>query len=135
MPTNSVLDVGAWFETYRTAMMPFVRMNEEALHAVRRCARLQSESLSDYLDSECEHVRAILDAKNPSDLARAHSEHVERLTERWRRRSAQFLDAAAETQGSLSRTAGDLTSQATESAKGVAAESHRRGSEPVRRPS
>lgn len=135
MPANSVLDVGAWFETYRTAMTPFVRMNEEALHAMRRCARLQSESLSDYLDSECEHVRAIMEAKNPSDLARAHSEHVERLTERWRRRTAQFFDAAAETHGSLSRTAGDLASQATESAKGVATESQRRNAEPARRPS
>jgi hypothetical protein len=148
MPANSSFDPTAWFDMYRSAWGPMVRLQEESFQAMDRFIEMQHEFLTDWLETNRAHARALLEARSPSDFLRAEGELAAKFGEKMRSRAEEFYEATTEAQSALSRTSAEAVARGAEAvrkaadaqsgvgrAAGDLAKEAARGGETGRRPS
>jgi len=120
MPANSTLDPTAWFDMDRGACGPMLRLQEETFQAMDRLIELQHEFLTDWLETNRAHARALLEARSPTDFLRAEGELAARFGEKMRSRAEEFFEATAEAQSALSRTSAEAVAKGAEAARKAA---------------
>jgi hypothetical protein len=120
MPANSTFDPTAWFDMYRSACGPMLRLQEESFQAMDRFIEMQHEFLTDWLETNRAHARALLEARSPGDFLRAEGELAAKFGEKMRGRAEEFFEATTEVQSALSRTSAEAVAKGTEAARKAA---------------
>jgi hypothetical protein len=122
MPANSSFDPTTWFDMYRSACGPMLRIQEESFQAMDRFIELQHEFMTDWLETNRAHAHALLEAQSPADFLRAEGELAAKFGEKMRSRAEEFFEATTEAQNALSRTSAEAVAKGTEAARKGAAE-------------
>jgi hypothetical protein len=120
MPANSSFDPTAWFDMYRSACGPMLRLQEESFQAMDRFIEMQHEFLTDWLETNRAQARALLEARSPADFLRAEGELAAKLGEKMRSRAEEFFEATTEAQSALSRSSAEAVAKGTEAARKAA---------------
>ena len=146
MVGNESYDPANFFETFRRALNPMIRVQEEGLNAMERLARLQLDTARDCLESSVSHARALFEAGSPAEFFKRKSELTAQFGQRLQDRTREFFELQAEsgrTMGHAMEGAVSAGAQATErsahEAQGAvirpSSEGSRRGHESSKRPS
>jgi hypothetical protein len=83
---DTTFDPNALLETYRTAIAPALKAQQEGLKAVDRYAHYQYALAGDYLEWALAQAKALLSAKNPGELVAKQAELGTQLSDQLRGR-------------------------------------------------
>lgn len=95
-------DSHTWFDSYRSAFAPVLRMQEEGLKVIEQLARFQYGVAGDCLESGLAQAHAALTAKSPAEFLAKQAELGSRFSEELRVRAQEFMTLASDAQGSFS---------------------------------
>ncbi len=71
--TQPTFDFSTLFETYKSAMAPVFRAQQEGLKTLERLARYQFAVAGDYLEWSLAHAKASVGPKSAADLLGQHT--------------------------------------------------------------
>lgn len=100
--SDRTLDVSALIDAYRNAFAPVLNAQQEGLKAFDRLAQFQYAVAGDYLELGLAQAKATLAATSAQELVAAQTEFGSRLGEQMRKRAAEFIGIATESQNTLS---------------------------------
>ncbi len=107
-------------ETYRDALAPALRAQQEALKALERVARYQYAVAGDYLEWSLTQAQAFLAAKSPAELVAKQAELGSKISEQLRGRVQELTTITSESQGTLNQLFNEATAKVVEQAKKAA---------------
>ena len=131
--TPNNFDPNAWFDAYRNAFAPLMRMQEEGLKTVERLARFQYAVAGDCLESSLAQSYAVVDAKSPTEFLAKQAEIGARFGDKLRVRSQEFMSLTSEAQGSLNQFLKDTTTRTAEVVRDAARETAREAAKEARK--
>jgi len=114
------LDPNAAFGTYKTALAPTLRVQQEGLKAIERFGRYQYAVAGDYLDWGVAQVKANLTASTPVELAATQTTLATQFGEKFKGRVQEFVNLATEAQTSFKQLLGEATAKMAETIKKAA---------------
>jgi phasin family protein len=117
---NNSFDANSLFESYRTALAPFLKAQTEGLKTFERVARYQLAVTADYLDFSLSQAKATVSAKTPAEFVAQQTEIASRFGDTLRKRGQEISQIATETQGTVSQWVGEATAKVAEAAKKAA---------------
>ncbi len=97
--TQPTFDFSTLFETYKTAMAPVFRAQQEGLKTLERLAHYQFAVAGDYLEWSLAQAKASVGPKSAADLIGQQTSLNVSLSDKLRARAEEFSKIATETQG------------------------------------
>jgi phasin family protein len=117
--TDTTFDPKTIFETYRSALAPALKVQQESVKALDRVGRYQYAVAGDYLEWSLAQAKAALGAQTPADFVSKQVELTTALSEKLRARAQEFVSLATDVQAGF-------TNVATETTANVVAETKRK---------
>ena len=118
--TDRIFDQNNMFETFRTAYAPVLRAQTEGLKAVDRLAHFQYALAGDYLEWSLSQAKAVLGARNPSELVAKQAELSNKLNDQLRGRVQEFSSLANDAQSTITQLFDEATAKFAEVTKKAA---------------
>jgi phasin family protein len=109
------------FETYRNAIAPALKVQQEGVKALDRVGRYQYAVAGDYLEWSLAQAKAAVAAQSPVEFVSKQVELTTALSEKLRARAQEFVKLAADAQTGF-------TEAVNESVSKVATETKRKAS-------
>jgi phasin family protein len=109
------------FETYRNAIAPALKVQQEGIKALDRVGRYQYAVAGDYLEWSLAQAKAAVAAQSPVEFVSKQVELTTALSEKLRARAQEFVKLAADAQTGF-------TEAVNESVSKVATETKRKAS-------
>jgi phasin family protein len=100
--SETTFDPKTIFESYRTALAPTLKAQQEGVKALDRVGRYQHAVAGDYLEWSLAQARAAVAAQTPAEFVAKQIELTTALSERLRARAQEFVRLAADTQTGFS---------------------------------
>jgi phasin family protein len=115
---ETTFDPTTIFESYRTALAPALKAQQEGLKALDRVGHYQHAVAGDYLEWSLAQAKAAVAAKTPAEFVAKQIELTTALTERLRARAREFVNLAADAQTDFSEVVNEsVTKSAAETKK------------------
>jgi phasin family protein len=111
---DSTFDPKAIFETYRNALAPALKGQQEGLKAIDRAGRYQYAVAGDYLEWSLAQAKAALSAQTPAEFVSKQVELTTALSEKLRARAQEFVTLATDTQTGFTDVVSDATAKVAE---------------------
>jgi hypothetical protein len=118
--TQPTFDFSTLFETYKSAMAPVFRAQQEGLKTLERLARYQFAVAGDYLEWSLAQAKVSVGPKSPADLLGQHTTLNLSLSDKLRARAEEFSQIATETQGAGSQWIDETSAKVAETVKKAA---------------
>jgi hypothetical protein len=112
--TQTPFDLNTLFDSYRDALAPVFRAQQEGLKSVERLARYQFAVAGDFLEWSLSQAKASVGPKSPADLLSEQTALNTQFSEKLRARGDELKQIATETHGVVSKWLDE-----TRSAKGA----------------
>jgi phasin family protein len=119
--SETTFDPKTIFETYRNAIAPALKVQQEGVKALDRVGRYQYAVAGDYLEWSLAQAKAAVAAQNPAEFVSKQVELTTALSERLRARAQEFVKLATDAQTGF-------TEVVNESVNKVAAEAKKKAS-------
>jgi len=100
--TDTTFDPKSIFETYKNALAPALKVQQEGVKALDRVGRYQYAVAGDYLEWSLAQAKAAVGAQTPADFISKQVELTTALSEKLRARAQEFVQLAADSQTSVS---------------------------------
>jgi len=107
-------DPKTMFETYRTALAPGLKAQQESLKTIDRVGRYQYAVAGDYLEWTLAQAKASFAAQTPADLMSKQIELATALSEKLRSRVQEFVNLATDAQTSFNQVLTEATTKVAE---------------------
>jgi hypothetical protein len=117
---DTTFDPNALLETYRNAIAPALKAQQEGLKAVDRYAHYQYALAGDYLEWALAQAKAALSAKNPGELVAKQAELGSQLSDQLRGRVQELSSIASEAQTTMNALFNEATAKIAELTKKAA---------------
>ena len=108
---DSTFDPKAIFETYRNALAPALKGQQESLKAIDRAGRYQYAVAGDYLEWSLAHAKAAVGAQTPAEFVSKQVELATALGEKLRVRGQEFVTLATDAQTSFTQVVSEATTK------------------------
>jgi phasin family protein len=118
--TQKTFDMNTFIDSYRNALAPVLRAQQEGLKTIERLARYQFAVAGDYLDWSLSAAKATVGPKSAAELLSEQTALNTKFGEKLRARGEEFSQIATETQGAVSQWIGETTKKAADTAKKAA---------------
>jgi hypothetical protein len=118
--TQPTFDFSNLFETYKTAMAPVYRAQQEGLKTLERLAHYQFAVAGDYLEWSLAHAKASVGPKSAADMIGQQTSLNLSLSEKLRARAEEFSKIATETQGAVTQWLDETSAKTADKAKKAA---------------
>ena len=118
--TQPTFDFSTLFETYKSAMAPVFRAQQEGLKTLERLARYQFAVAGDYLEWSLAQAKVNVGPKSAADLLGQHTTLNLSLSDKLRARAEEFSQIATETQGAVSQWIDETSAKVAETVKKAA---------------
>jgi hypothetical protein len=118
--TQKPFDLSTLFDSYRDALAPVFRAQQEGLKTIERLARYQFAVAGDYLDWSLSQAKASVGPKSAADLLSEQTALNTQFSEKLRARGDEFSQIATETQGVVSQWIGETSAKVVDSVKKAA---------------
>jgi hypothetical protein len=118
--TQKPFDLNTLFDSYRDALAPVFRAQQEGLKSVERLARYQFAVAGDFLEWSLSQAKASVGPKSPADLLSEHTALNTQFSEKLRARGDEFRQIATETQGVVSKWIGETSAKVADGVKKAA---------------
>jgi phasin family protein len=119
--TETTFDPKTIFDSYRNAIAPALKVQQEGVKALDRVGRYQYAVAGDYLEWSLAQAKAAVGAQTPAEFVSKQVELNTAFGEKLRARAQEFVKLASDSQAGL-------TEVVNESANKVAAEAKRKAS-------
>ena len=111
---DATFDPKTIFETYRSALAPGLKAQQDGLKAIDRVGRYQYAVAGDYLEWTLAQAKASFAAQTPADLVSKQIELATALSEKLRARVQEFVNLATDAQTSFNQVITEATSKVAE---------------------
>jgi hypothetical protein len=118
--TQPTFDFSTLFETYKSAMAPMFRAQQEGLKTLERLARYQFAVSGDYLEWTLAQAKASVGPKSAADLIGQQTSLNQSFSDKLRARAEEFSHIATETQGAVSQWFDETSAKVAETVKKAA---------------
>jgi hypothetical protein len=118
--TQKPFDLSTLFDSYRDALAPVFRAQQEGLKTIERLARYQFAVAGDYLEWSLSQAKASVGPKSAADLLSEQTALNTQFGEKLRARGDEFSQLATETQGVVSQWIGETSAKVVDSVKKAA---------------
>jgi hypothetical protein len=118
--TQPTFDFSTLFDTYKTAMAPVFRAQQEGLKTLERLAHYQFAVAGDYLEWSLAQAKASVGPKSAAELIGQQTSLNLSLSDKLRVRAEEFSKIATETQGAVTQWLDETGAKVTEKAKKAA---------------
>jgi hypothetical protein len=118
--TQPTFDFSTLFETYKTAMAPVYRAQQEGLKTLERLAHYQFAVAGDYLEWSLGQAKASVGPKSAADMIGQQSALNVSFSDKLRARAEEFSKIATETQGAVTQWFDETSAKVAEKAKKAA---------------
>ena len=118
--TNQIFDVNTILNSYRQALAPVAKAQQEAVKILETFARYQLALAGDCIDWSVSQAKAMADLKSPSDFVAQQSELSTKAGEQIRKRSQELTQIATETQGTVKQWFGEAGAKLAEATRKAA---------------
>jgi len=115
-------DPKAAFESYRDALAPTLRAQQEALKTIERFGRYQYAVAGDYLEWGLAQAKASLASSNPAELAGSQTTLANQFGEKFKARVQELAALTAEAQTTFNTLFGEASAKVVETIKAKVAE-------------
>jgi phasin family protein len=95
------------FDTYRNALAPALKVQQEGVKALDRVGRYQYAVAGDYLEWSLAQAKAAISAQSPVDFVSKQVELTTALSEKLRARAEEFVKLATDSQTGMSTAVND----------------------------
>ena len=112
--SNQIFDVTTLFNSYRQALAPVAKAQQEAVKILETFARYQLALAGDCIDWSVSQAKAMADLKSPSDFVAQQSELSTKAGEQIRKRSQELTQIATDTQGTVKQWFGEASAKLAE---------------------
>jgi hypothetical protein len=116
--TQPTFDFSTLFDTYKTAMAPVFRAQQEGLKTLERLAQYQFAG--DYLEWSLAQAKASVGPKTAAELIGQQTSLNLSLSDKLRARAEEFSKIATETQGAVTQWIDETSAKVAEKAKKAA---------------
>jgi phasin family protein len=99
--SETTFDPKSIFESYRTAIAPALKAQQEGVKALDRVGRYQYAVAGDYLEWSLAHAKAAVAAQTPVEFVSKQVELNTALGEKLRARAQEFVKLATDAQTSF----------------------------------
>src|ERR1022692_2736488 len=110
---QSLFDPKTILDSYRSALAPVVKAQEESIKAFDRVGHYQYAVAGDYLEWSLAQAKAALAAQTPAEFVAKQVELTTALSEKLRARAQEFVTLATEAQTSAQTTFTEAVNVAT----------------------
>jgi hypothetical protein len=114
---DTTFDPKTIFETYRNALAPALKVQQEGVTALERVGRYQHAIAGDYLEWSLAQAKAAVGAQTPAEFISRQLELGTALSERLRTRAQEFVKLATDSQTSMSDAVNESVSRAAAETK------------------
>jgi len=111
--SDSTFDPKAIYETYRNALTPVLKVQEEGIKTLDRVGRYQYAVAGDYLEWSLAQAKAAVGAQTPVDFFSKQVELTTALSEKLRARAQEFVTLATDAQSGMTTVTTNLANEAT----------------------
>jgi hypothetical protein len=118
--TQPTFDFSTLFDTYKTAMAPVFRAQQEGLKTLERLAQYQFAVAGDYLEWSLAQAKASVGPKTAAELIGQQTSLNLSLSDKLRARAEEFSKIATETQGAVTQWIDETSAKVAEKAKKAA---------------
>jgi phasin family protein len=118
--STATFDPNGLFDAYRNTLAPVLRAQAEGLKAFDRLARYQYAVAGDYLEWSLSQAKALLNAKNPAELAAKQAELGGKISDQLRGRAQEFSTLANDAQTTITQLIDEATAKFAEVTKKAA---------------
>lgn len=115
-------DPKAAYESYREALAPTLRAQQEALKTIERFGRYQYAVAGDYLEWSLAQAKASLVATSPAELAGTQTTLATQFGEKFKARIQELASLTAEAQNSFNQLFNEATAKVADGIKSKVAE-------------
>jgi hypothetical protein len=109
--SDSTFDPKTILETYRNALAPTLKAQQESLKAIDRVGRYQYAVAGDYLEWSLALAKASVGAQTPAELVSKQVELATALSEKLRVRAQEFVTLATDAQTSFTQVVSEATAK------------------------
>src|SRR5579863_2060980 len=99
--TETTFDPKTIFDSYKTALAPALKAQQEGVNAMDRVGRYQYAVAGDYLEWSLAQAKLALVAQTPADFFSKQVELTTALSEKLRARAQEFTTLASEAQANF----------------------------------
>ncbi len=110
-------DPKAILETYKTALAPVMKVQQEGVKVLDRVGRYQYAVAGDYLEWSLAQAKLAFGAQSPADFLAKQVELTTALSEKLRARAQEFATLATESQTSFTDAVKEMTTKTVEESK------------------
>jgi phasin family protein len=110
---QSLFDPKTILDSYRSALAPVVKAQEESIKAFDRVGHYQYAVAGDYLEWSLAQAKAALAAQTPAEFVAKQVELTTALSEKLRARAQEFVTLATDAQSSFKQAVADVTANVT----------------------
>src|ERR1022692_3474907 len=110
---QSLFDPKTILDSYRSALAPVVKAQEESIKAFDRVGHYQYAVAGDYLEWSLAQAKAALAAQTPAEFVAKQVELTTALSEKLRARAQEFVTLATDAQTSFTSMATSMANEAT----------------------
>ena len=114
---ESLFDPKTVLESYRSALAPVLKAQEEGIKAFDRVGHYQYAVAGDYLEWSLAQAKAALAAQTPAEFVAKQVELTTALSEKLRARAQEFVTLATDAQATFKQTVADVTANVVEATK------------------
>jgi hypothetical protein len=118
--SDPTFDPKTILETYRNALAPTLKAQQEGLKAIDRAGRYQYAVAGDYLEWSLAQGKAALAAQTPAEFVSKQVELATALSEKLRARMQEFVTLATDAQSSFTQVVSEATAKVAEVTKKAA---------------
>jgi len=115
--SDSTFDPKAIFETYRNALAPTLKAQQDGMKALDRVGRYQYAVAGDYLEWSLAQANAAISAQSPTEFVSKQVELTTALSEKLRARAQEFVTLATDAQSTFTNAVSEATAKVTEFTK------------------
>ena len=109
--SETTFDPKAIFESYRNALAPALKAQQEGVKALDQVSRYQYAIAGDYLEWSLAQAKAALSAQSPVDFVSKQVELTTALSEKLRARAQEFVNLATDAQTRFTDVVNETTSK------------------------
>jgi hypothetical protein len=115
--TQTPFDLNTLFDSYRDALAPVFRAQQEGLKSVERLARYQFAVAGDFLEWSLSQAKASVGPKSPADLLSEQTALNTQFSEKLRVRGDELKQIATETQGVVGKWIDETSAKVADNVK------------------
>jgi phasin family protein len=115
--TDTTFDPKTIYETYRTALAPALKVQQESVKALDRVGRYQYAVAGDYLEWSLAQAKAAVGAQTPAEFMSKQVELATTLSEKLRARAQELVKLATDSQSGMSEAVNESVNRAAAETK------------------